>query len=81
MRVAYSIGRACGPAVARNRLRRRLREIVRAVDRSQPLPPGMLLIGARPAATELTFEQLHRQMAELLRAVADQPDSSIPTST
>ena len=67
--MAYSIGRACGPAVNRNRLRRRLRAILREVDRNQPLPAGLLLIGAHPGATELTFEQLTRETSSLVAAI------------
>lgn len=55
-RVAFVIGRAVGTAVTRNRLRRRLRAIL--VDMSDPLRPGLYLVGARRAAVELTFDQL-----------------------
>ena len=79
--VAYSIGRACGPAVTRNRLRRRLREIVRQLDQLDPLPPGLLLIGARPSAVELTFDQLHTETERLLRAATDTPATSRPTTS
>ncbi|HWS46744.1 MAG TPA: ribonuclease P protein component, partial [Acidimicrobiia bacterium] len=37
-RVAFAVGRAVGPAVTRNRVRRRLRAIVR--DASAQLEPG-----------------------------------------
>ena len=67
-RVAYSIGRACGPAVTRNRLRRRLRAIIRSLDQHEPLPPGLLLIGAKPGAVELTFDQLRTETEQLLRS-------------
>jgi ribonuclease P protein component len=67
--VAYSIGRACGPAVTRNRLRRRVRAILREVDQNQPLPAGRLLIGARPEAVELTFEQLTQEISSLVAAI------------
>jgi len=67
--VAYSIGRACGSAVRRNRLRRRIREIVQRIDHEQPLPTGMLMIGARPAATELTFDTLRLELEALLGAI------------
>ena len=61
IRVGYAIPRAAGPAVVRNRLRRRLRAVVREL----PFEPGDYLISAAPAATELSFEQLsgHVQQA------------------
>jgi ribonuclease P protein component len=49
-RVAFSIGVAVGPAVVRNRLRRR----IRAVLRESELPGGLYLFGATPAAAELS---------------------------
>lgn len=67
--VAFAIGRAYGPAVARNRLRRRLREIMRDLDRQAPLPTGLLLIGARPTAIELTFDQLTTTMRSMVAEI------------
>ena len=67
--MAYSIGRACGPAVGRNRLRRRLRAILREVDQRQSLPAGLLLIGVRPPAVELTFDQLNQEISSLVAAI------------
>lgn len=64
--VAFAIGRPVGAAVVRNRLRRRLRMIVR----ERALVPGWWLIGARPNAVELTFEKLQRTMSELAELVA-----------
>ena len=63
-RTAFAIGRAVGPAVVRNRLRRRLRALLSA--RTDPLPPGSLLIGARRGAVELTFDQLRAELEILL---------------
>jgi ribonuclease P protein component len=72
--VAFAIGRALGPAVERNRLRRRLRAILRELEPS--LSGGQLLIGANPQAVELTFDQLRTEMQELLtRAMAIPPRS------
>jgi ribonuclease P protein component len=62
-RVAFAIGRAVGPAVARNRLRRRLRALL--TSELEP-PPGWYLIGARPSANELTFDQLRNELTALL---------------
>lgn len=71
--VAYALSRALGPAVVRNRLRRRLRAIVRSLEGQ--LPPGTLLIGASPAAVELTFDELTACVTEIARSlpVGDAP--------
>lgn len=63
--VAFAIGRAVGSAVVRNRLRRRLRAVLATCD----VPPGLYLVGARPHASERTFADLERAVAELLRKV------------
>jgi ribonuclease P protein component len=72
--VAFALGRALGPAVTRNRLRRRLRAILKESESS--LPGGQLLIGANPSVVELTFDQLRAELKELLaRAIATPPRS------
>jgi ribonuclease P protein component len=56
-------------AVARNRLKRRLRELVRL--RLLPtLPPVAIVLRARAEAYGATFEQLTRQVERLRRDVA-----------
>jgi len=60
-KVAFAIGRAVGPAVVRNRLRRRLRVLLAEAS----LPPGLYLIGATPRAAELTFDQLAERIERL----------------
>ena len=62
-RVAFAIGRTVGPAVARNRLRRRLRAILAATSE---LRPGLYLIGTRPAVLELTFGELRDRVGRLV---------------
>jgi ribonuclease P protein component len=62
--VAFAIGRAVGPAVTRNRLRRRLRSILGAMD----VPNGLYLFGGRPSMSELTFAELETHAAALLVA-------------
>ncbi len=62
--MAFSLNRALGPAVTRNRLRRRLRSILR--EMGAPATGGMLLIGAYPRAVELTFDQLRAELHQLL---------------
>jgi ribonuclease P protein component len=74
-RVAFAIGRAIGSATTRNRLRRRIKALLRdiphdaTVTPGPTLPPGWYLFGARPSAIELTFDQLRAELAQLLRAV------------
>jgi ribonuclease P protein component len=63
--VAFAIGRPVGNAVVRNRLRRRLRMIVR----DAPLAPGYWLFGARPEAVELAFDSLRQTVASLTSQV------------
>lgn len=64
VRVAYAIGRRVGPAVARNRVRRRLREAVRALDRAAGgLPAGAYLVSVRPAAVGATSAELRDDLA------------------
>jgi len=68
-RVAYAIGSKVGGAVERNRLRRRLRAIVREV--APELRPGAYLITAAPAAAHLTFGELRTTVREILGATTD----------
>lgn len=62
VRVGYVIGRRVGGAVTRNRVRRRLRAIVRSVK----LAPGSYLIGAAPAAVTTSFAELDATLRRLL---------------
>ena len=60
-RVAYALGRALGPAVVRNRVRRQLRAMLRSAASNGQLVPGDYLFGGQPSAatrstTELQFD-------------------------
>lgn len=69
VRVAYAIGRKVGPAVVRNRLRRRLRAAVRDLHRSgDGLPPGAYLVSARPEAARLGYAELQSDLGLAIAA-------------
>jgi ribonuclease P protein component len=70
-RFAYAVGRRVGTAVARNRLRRRLRA---AVATAGSLRPGAYLVGAGPEAARLSFGELRDTLCEALEAVARLPE-------
>ncbi|MCB0999910.1 MAG: ribonuclease P protein component [Acidimicrobiales bacterium] len=68
-RVAFAIGRAVGPAVVRNQVRRRLRALLAALPPTSTLPSGWYLIGARPDAAGSTSTELQRDLDALVRSV------------
>jgi len=57
-RVAFAIGRKLGGAVARNRLRRRLRAAFTLAAADGRVPAGSYLATALPAAMAAPFSQL-----------------------
>jgi ribonuclease P protein component len=61
--VSYAIPRTVGPAVVRNRLRRRARAVMAGLD----LPPGSWLVGFDPTAATLSYEHLF----DLLHTLTD----------
>ncbi len=63
-RVGFVAGKKVGNAVVRNRVKRRLREIVRARSRSWD-PPVEIILRARPAASEASFVDLERAVDRL----------------
>jgi ribonuclease P protein component len=66
-RCAYAIGRAVGGAVVRNRLRRRIRGVLATLE--PPLPAGDYLVGATPAAAELTSAELRPLLRSVVASV------------
>ena len=69
-KVAYSIGRKVGSSVVRNRVRRRLRVLIR--DSADLLAPGAYLIGAGPEAAALDFDSLRSHLQEALKSIGYQ---------
>ena len=75
-RFALSTGRRLGGAVARNRVRRRLREILRR----SPNPSGHgwdVLIVARPASLDAPFDELRASLERLLAGIRASVTASV----
>ncbi len=68
-KVGYVLGRAFGSAVRRNRVRRQLRELVKA--RESRLQPGVYVFGASPRVHGADFADLGRQLDRLLTKCAE----------
>jgi ribonuclease P protein component len=60
--VAFAVPRTVGTAVVRNRIRRRVREILRA----RSLSPGLYLWGVAPGAAGMTSGDLARHVDTVL---------------
>ena len=72
-RVGFTVSKKVGNAVVRNRVRRRLREVVRLVaDDRIPAGRDYVLIGRR-AALDLSFERLVADFTGALRRVSRPP--------
>jgi ribonuclease P protein component len=71
VRVGFTVSRKVGTAVERNRVRRRLKEIVRLSAATTGLSHGhdYVLIGRR-AALSLPFEQITQDFTRALRRVS-----------
>ena len=66
-RVGFVVGRSVGGAVVRNRVRRRLRHLVR--DRLAELPAGVLVVRALPAAADVGYLELRDDLGRGLGRV------------
>jgi ribonuclease P protein component len=74
-RVAYAVGRHAGGAVTRNRIRRRLRAVVR--DEAAHLEPACAyLISAGPAALDAPFSELRATLRAIISDLASTPGAS-----
>jgi ribonuclease P protein component len=82
-RVGISTGRRLGGAVVRNTVRRRIRAILRASDALVRAPGPVsggrdLLIVARPASADATFQELQASLVSLLRSIPVSRPDPIP---
>jgi len=69
-RFGISTGRSLGSAVVRNRVRRRLREILRAMPIGGP--GRDILVVCRPAAATATYDELREAIGRLLQTSDDE---------
>ena len=67
-RVGYAMGRSFGPAVKRNRGRRRLRAAIAGL--APEIPPGCYLVSADPSVTEVGYDQLVAAVKGAMTAAA-----------
>ncbi len=67
--VGYAIGSHIGGAVGRNRLRRRLRAIMKT--HQADLAPGLYLIGVGQAARTYRYSQLESSASRLISAIKE----------
>jgi ribonuclease P protein component len=68
-RVGFVVSRAVGGAVQRNRVRRRLRHLVR--ERLAELPAASrIVVRANPAAAEASYSELRDDLARCLKRVS-----------
>lgn len=72
-RLAYALGRKLGPAVVRNRVRRRLRAAAHELAVSSGLAPGAYLVTVSPRAAEASYVTLRDDLAACAAKVADRP--------
>ncbi len=63
--MAFAIGRAVGPAVVRNQVRRRLRALLS----NAALPPGAYLVGGRPELAARSWNELTGDVALLVERI------------
>ncbi|MDE0804118.1 MAG: ribonuclease P protein component [Acidimicrobiales bacterium] len=60
--VAYALGRSVGSAVVRNRIRRRLRVLMRERLHADVLVGGRYLVSVSPAGANATYDELGRHL-------------------
>lgn len=75
--VAFAIGRAVGPAVVRNQVRRRLRALLS----SAALPPGAYLVGGRSELAARSWSELARDVALVVERIGSAGPPTAATSS
>ncbi len=66
-RYGFVVSKRVGKAVTRNLVKRRLREVLRQLDRAERIPPGHdLALIVRPALAEASFAEVRDAVTDLL---------------
>jgi ribonuclease P protein component len=65
-RVAFTVGKATGGAVVRNRVRRRLRAALRELHTAGRLPRGTYLLGASAMVAQMPWSALCDELADAI---------------
>ena len=83
-RCGYAVGKRVGGAVTRNRIKRRLREIIRLQLKEGHVAPGYdFVFVARTGAAQATYQQLATDVLQMLRRArlwqAAAPEGLVPT--
>nr|WP_238473712.1 ribonuclease P protein component [Nocardioides cavernaquae] len=68
-RVGFVVSKAVGPAVTRNRVKRRLRHLAREQVSSLP-GSAVLVIRALPASADASYDELGRDLATALERIS-----------
>ena len=77
--LAFAIGRRSGPAVVRNRIRRRIRAAFHELAADGMVPPGMYLVGVHGSGVEnCRYQDLKMELVAHLSRVAGPPAGSQP---
>lgn len=68
MRTGFTVGRALGGAVERNRMKRRLREAVR-MQPAKSMPAVDVVINPKKSARDMDFSELSKEVAQAFEVI------------
>lgn len=81
VRVGFTVTRKVGTATERNRVRRRLRELVKRLDVAALRPHHDYVIVGRRAALDRGFETMFNDLRSALGRLERQPPRPLPAKT